>query len=47
MGEAVAFEADENTLSFTLAPELAEALSSYRCAVHGAMMASIEIAGGG
>ena len=40
---AVAFEADETGLAFTLTPELAELLAAYQCSVHGAMRGALEV----
>lgn len=43
--EAVAFQTDEDFFSFTLTPELAAALSSYYCSIHGSMTGSITVTG--
>jgi hypothetical protein len=39
----IAFESTDEQLAFTLTPALAEALSSYRCTIHGSMAGSIVI----
>lgn len=39
--EAIAFESDEAGISFTLTEELAQVLTSYRCAYHPGMTGSI------
>jgi hypothetical protein len=41
--EAVAFEADEDSMTFTLTPELAAAIFAYRCTYHEAMFGSIKV----
>lgn len=41
--EAVAFERDDEGITFTLTPELARALTSYHCAYHPAMTGDIAI----
>lgn len=43
MDEAVTFEADENKVSFTLTPELADVMATYHCSVHGVMTGLVDI----
>lgn len=41
--ESVAFERDAEGITFTLTPELAEALRTYYCSYHPAMMGEITV----
>lgn len=43
--EAVAFQADEDSFSFTLTPELAAEVFTYHCTIHASMVGSIVISG--
>lgn len=43
--EAVDFVSSSDAVSFTLTPELAEAIASYHCTAHRSMVGSISIAG--
>lgn len=43
--EAVAFQADEDSFSFTLTPELAAVIFTYHCTIHATMVGSVVVSG--
>lgn len=43
--EAVAFSTDEDHFTFTLTPELAQAMATYHCTVHVPMVGEVVITG--